>query len=394
MAGGGQTPKAVWVVIASQFGLAFSINYVIVFLPFYIRSVSPLSEAATLVWTGLVVAGAPAAASVASTLWGALTARLSPKLLFERGLLTHSLVVAATAFTTSLPLLLALRIAQGVLGGISTISLIIIGAISRRETLPSHIGLLNSALTTGSIIGPPVGAAIAAAWGFRAAFLSAAGLIGAALVFSHRFLPPIPPQRPSAGAPRVSRRELLAGWLVSVTAMVQLGFLPSVLPQVLAVYGIEGDRAVAAAGLVVMAYGAAAAVGAASLRWVRRLPHRGAVLGAGAASALLQAALALAGSLPVFLAFRVMQAFLAGLIMPLVMADVAATGRGAAVGTLNTARFVGNALGPILATVLLARADLTTLHAAISAAALVTLLAFAAMRPVREKALEVTGVRE
>ncbi len=377
----GGTSKAVWVVVASQFGLAFSVNYVVVFLPFYIDAVSPLSEAETLVWTGLVVGAAPAAASIASALWGMLTARFSPKLLLERGLLSHSLIVAAIAFTTNLPALVLLRLLQGVLGGISTISLIIISTVSRREALAGHIGLLNSAMTTGALLGPPVGAAIAAAAGFRAAFLSAGLVIAVTLVLCHRLLPPVPPRRPADGAPRVSRRALAADWLVSVTAMIQLVFLPSVLPQVLAGFGIARERAVVTAGLVVTAYGAAAAVGAASLRWIGRLPHRRAVLAAGVASALLQAALALPGGLAGFLALRVLQAFLAGLVMPLLMADVAATGRGGAVGALNTARFVGNAVGPIAATALLARADLATLYLTISVAALASLALFAATRP-------------
>lgn len=373
-------PKEVWVVIAAQFGLAFSVNYVIVFLPFYINAISPLPESETLVWTGLIIGAAPAAASIASTLWGMLTARFSPKLLFERGLLTHSLIVAAVAFTTSLPALVLLRLLQGMLGGISTIALIIISAVSRREALAAHIGLLNSAMTTGALVGPPIGAAIAAAAGFRAAFLSAGLVIAVTLVLCHRLLPPVSPQRSAVGAPRVSRRELVADWLVSVTAMIQLVFLPSVLPQVIAGFGIAQERAVVTAGLVVTAYGAAAAVGAASLRWIGQLPHRRAVLAAGVASALLQGALALATGLAGFVVLRVLQAFLAGLVMPLLMADVAATGRGGAVGVLNSARFAGNALGPIVATTLLARADLTTLYLTISAVALASLAVFAVAR--------------
>src|SRR5690606_13641815 len=67
-----RTPKAVWVAVGAQFGLAFSMNYLTVFLPFYIRSVSELPEAQTLVWTGLILAASPAAASIASPMWGSL----------------------------------------------------------------------------------------------------------------------------------------------------------------------------------------------------------------------------------------------------------------------------------------------------------------------------------
>lgn len=383
MAGREITPRAVWVAVSAQFGLAFSMNYLTVFLPFYIRSVSSFPEAQTLLWTGLIVGGSPAAASVASALWGTLTSRVSPKLLFLRGLLTHTLLIAATAFTTSLPLLLGLRLVQGVMGGISTIALIIIAAVSRKEHLPANIGLLNSAMTTGAIVGPPIGAAVVAAFGFRAGFLSAAAVVGISLLLCLRFLPAVSPRPPAPGAAPVSRRALFAAWLVSVTTMVQLVFLAAVLPQVLAGFGITGRQAVAAAGLVVMAYGGAATVGSVSLRWFGRIPHRRAVIAASLVATGLQASLALAPTLAVFVGLRVLQTFLAGLLMPLIMADVAATGRGGAVGTLNTARFAGNAAAPVIATTLLARANLEIAYLAIAVASLAALAVFVVSGPDR-----------
>jgi DHA1 family multidrug resistance protein-like MFS transporter len=379
------TPKAIWVAVGAQFGLAFSMNYLTVFLPFYIRSVSVLPEEQTLLWTGLILAGSPAAASLASPMWGSLTTRVSPKLLFLRGLLAHAVVITATAFTTSLPVLLGLRLVQGIMGGISTIALIIIGQVSRKEHLAGNIGLFNSAMTTGSILAPPIGSVVAATLGFEAGFLSAAGIVTVSLFLGSRFLPPIPPVSPKAGLPPVSRRALFAAWLVSVMAMVQLVFLAAILPDVLAGFGITGRPAVVAAGLVVAAYGATASLGAVSLRWLGGLPHRRAVLGAGLAGAVLQASLALPASLAAFMTLRVTQTFLAGLLMPLIMADVAATGRGGAVGTLNTARFVGLAAAPLAATALLARTDLDTVYVAIAVATLAALGVFVASGPDRRR---------
>ena len=376
-----RTPKAVWVAVGAQFGLAFSMNYLTVFLPFYIRSVSELPEAQTLVWTGLILAASPAAASIASPMWGSLTSRISPKLLFLRGMLTHAVMITVTAFTTSLPLLLGLRVVQGAMGGISTIALIIIGAVSRKEQLAGHIGLFNSAMTTGSILAPPIGSVVAASLGFEAGFLSAAAIVTLAFAFGLRFLPAIPPVPPRADAPPVSRRALFAAWLVSVMAMTQLVFLAAILPDVLAGFGMTGRKAVVAAGLVVAAYGATAALGSASLRWLHGLALRRAVLQAGLASAILQGALALAPNLAVFVVLRVVQTFLAGLIVPLIMADVAATGRGGAVGTLNTARFAGLALAPLVATSLLARTNLATVYLALAAATLVSLVVFMVSGP-------------
>jgi hypothetical protein len=55
------------VLVAAQFSLAFAINFMTVFLPFYVQAISPLDEAATLRWTGLIVGVSSAVATFGST---------------------------------------------------------------------------------------------------------------------------------------------------------------------------------------------------------------------------------------------------------------------------------------------------------------------------------------
>jgi hypothetical protein len=46
------------VLVTAPFNLAFAINFMYVFLSFYVQVISPLDEAATLRWTGLAAAAA------------------------------------------------------------------------------------------------------------------------------------------------------------------------------------------------------------------------------------------------------------------------------------------------------------------------------------------------
>jgi DHA1 family multidrug resistance protein-like MFS transporter len=115
-------------ISVSQFGIAFSFNFVMVFLPFFIHDISPYSSQETLIWVGFVM-GAPAfAAALASTFWGSLASRFSPKTLFMGGLFSHAVIILVMGFVSSLPVLLVLRIVQGILGGISTVGLIIVSS--------------------------------------------------------------------------------------------------------------------------------------------------------------------------------------------------------------------------------------------------------------------------
>ncbi|MEJ2101122.1 MAG: MFS transporter [Desulfobacterales bacterium] len=80
------------------------------------------------------------AAALASTFWGSLATRFSPKKLYMRGLLSHALIILLMGYVSSLPVLLVLRIVQGIMGGISTVGLVIVSSSSSREWAARDIG--------------------------------------------------------------------------------------------------------------------------------------------------------------------------------------------------------------------------------------------------------------
>jgi hypothetical protein len=67
-------------------------------------------------------------------------------------------------------------------------------------------------------------------------------------------------------------------------------------------------------------------------------------------------------------------------VFPLTISIFARDVGGGMIGFLNSARFFGNALGPLMATSLLAYSNLLTLYIAIAAFTLVTLWAFLASK--------------
>lgn len=361
--------------LAAQFGLAFSMNSVFVFMPFYIRTISPFDAAATLRWTGLIMGGASLVATFVSPFWGYMTARQSPKQLFERSLLSHAIALALMAATTNLYLLFALRLVQGFLGGLSTIGIIIVSATSPRHHLPRNMAYYQASMTTGQLVGPPIGAFAAAAFGYRAAFLITSALVIGTFLFSHRSLSSIPPQPTERTRTTVSLGQVAAFFSVALAATIQITFLPSILPEVLRGLGVpEGYRTVAA-GLIVSAYALASIAGATGLS--RLAPRVGAtrlLLLCGAASAALQVFLLLGHTIWTFTAIRMAQTAAVSALPPLVMARVAERGHGGTLGLVNSSRFAGNTLGPILGTFILAQGSLGALYgtiAAITAAALI-----------------------
>lgn len=367
-AGARESSRAFVVVSAAQCSIAFALNFMFVFLPFYIRSVSPMDEAATLRWTGLILGAASATATVGSTFWGSLSDRYSPKGLFERGLISHAILVILMAFTTDVRLLLAIRIVQGFLGGISTIGLIIVSAVSSEEQLPRRLGTYQAALTLGQIFGPPLGAVGAELLGFRGAFLASGVILCGVYLFSRLALARIPPCPRKPGGETVPRRQVLAAWGISLVATMHIVFLPSILPAILRSFEIPEPQRLVTAGVIVFAYGLTSAAG--SYGWSRlagRYPTgRLILLAAGGASAC-QLLLACGTDVTTFTVIRMAQTGCAAGIFPLVLAEVVGRTRGSTIGVINTARFAGMALGPVTATFILAHADLVTLYVVLAA---------------------------
>ncbi len=371
-----RSPRDVQVAVAAQFGLAFSMNFVFVFLPFYVRSISPFDEAATLRWTGLIMGGASLVATFVSPVWGYMTARQSPKRLFERALLSHCIALGLMAATTNLHLLFILRLAQGFLGGLSTIGIIIVSATSPPEHMPRNMGYYQASMTLGQLVGPPVGALAAAAFGYRAAFLITAALVGGIFAFSYRSLSPVPPQPVERARTTVPLRQIAAFFSLSLAATVQITFLPSILPHILHGFGVREDLQPVTAGLIVSAYALASVLGATGLS--RLAPRVGAtrlMFVCGITASILQVLLLFGRAVWSFTLIRMAQTAAVSALPPLVMARVAERGHGGTLGLVNSSRFAGNTLGPILGTFILAHGSLPPLYFTIAALTAAALLA-------------------
>jgi DHA1 family multidrug resistance protein-like MFS transporter len=356
------------VVSTTQFFLAFALNFMLVFLPFYVHRISTLEEDATLRWLGLIMGAAPAMATFGSAFWGGLTDRFGPKGLFERGMLSHAILVILMGFTTDLRLLFAIRVVQGFFGGISTIGLIIVAASSDEGELARRMGVYQSALTLGQIFAPPLGAMAAAAFGFRGAFLTSGLMLFVVCLCCHLALSRIPPRPKPTVAAAIPRRQIWLAWLVSLVGTMHIIFLPSVLPTILRGFEVPESQGLVTAGTIVFAYGIAAVAGSYGFsRLAGRVPAGRLVLVTASGASICQLLLYFGTDAVTFTLIRMMQTGCAAGIFPLILAQLATRAEGKTIGFINTARFAGNALGPVAATFILAHSDLFTLYLVLGA---------------------------
>jgi DHA1 family multidrug resistance protein-like MFS transporter len=363
----------------SQFGIAFSFNFVMVFLPFFIHDISPYSSQDTLIWVGFIMGAPSFAAALTSTFWGSLTSRLSPKVLFMRGLLSHAVMILLMGFVSNLPVLLVLRIVQGILGGISTVGLIIVSSSSSREWASRDIGLFQNAMTLGQLIGPPIGALAATTLGYKGAFISASALVFVTLAFCFFYVTEFP--RESRQTPTFTKhamnKKTLIGWGLCFTATVQLMFLPSVLPNIFRGFNMEESMALKSAGLVVMLYTATAMAGTFLLcRWAAKVTIHRLIITVGILGTVLQFLLSVSPGFTSFVVVRMLQTAMIAAVMPLVFSSFASDLDARVIGFLNSSRFAGNALGPMIGASVLAFSSLNWLYLSIGSMGLLALVSY------------------
>ncbi len=311
--------------------------------------------------------------------FGSLAHRLRPRSIYLAGLIFNLVTVVLMAFTQNVLLLFIIRVFQGVGGGISTIGLIITAVSSSDENRAYHLGIFQSCMAAGQLLGPFLGTLAVSAFGFRGAFVSASVMLFISIVFCYAAVTDIPalPPGEEGSARSLLDKRVIAGWILCIAATIHLMFAPGILPNVFQHYGLGRDVALRWAGTVVMLYTATAMTGTYIWsRFARRVGVRKMVLLLACLTIGLQLLLIVAGGMTGFTALLMLLAGMAGAILPLTMSILATGQKGSIIGFLNSARFVGNAVGPMLATSVLAFSGIPVLCLLLSLITFVSLLGF------------------
>jgi MFS family permease len=369
--------KGVFFLAISQFGNTFSMNFIAVFMPFYILKISDYSPRETMLWTGLIMGGPSLVAAFMSPVWGRLTSRFRPKLLFERALLANGIITLLYGFAGKVYILFLLRCILGLLGGASTVGLILITVLSPKERIHKDISLYQVAMTTGQLIGPPVGAYMVSLTGYRASFVMASFIISVFFVFCYHYVKDIPPQKTASSSGKSSRKGIFWGWALSLLAIVHITYIPSILPHILENFHLKEGTALNFAGMIMMAYTLTAILGNYLINnFAPRHRLRSVILYTGLSAAFFQAAMCFGNGVFSFTLIRMLQTGAIAAIFPMILSVFASGARGQTLGLLNSARFAGNAIGPLMATSILAYSNLSILYLIIAGLTLVALTAF------------------
>jgi MFS family permease len=215
--------------------------------------------------------------------------------------------------------------------------------------------------------------------GYKGAFAIASVAIFAVSIFCYLYVndvPKLPKEVKSSLRTLLDRRVILA-WMLCFTASIQLMFLPSVLPNVLDQFHIEKPVALKLAGTIVMLYTATAMIGTYLWGWLsRKYGLFRTITFLFTLSIVFQALMALSRGIIDYTLIRMIQTGLVAATLPLIISIFLREPKGGIIGFLNSARFTGVAVGPMIATSILAFSSLEVVYLLISAISLLALLGF------------------
>jgi MFS family permease len=351
---------------------SFAWSFAFISLPFYVQSISPYDPGTTLRWAGWILGISSLVTVVTSPAWGRGGERGDPRRLYILVQVFQGLAFIGMAIAHTLPQLLVARLILGSMGAASTLAFIIASRRTDVVEVRREVAAVQLAMTTGQVLGPLGGAAIAARIGFRPSFV-VGGLIllGSAAFVQWGVRLPAYLQRPRLEVTSARARDLVVPVMLVLAVSNQLFFLTAVLPEIVPRLGVAPERVVEVGGLLVFVSAVAAGLGAlATPRLAALLPEATLMAGLLVSSGLLTAAMALPQTAWGYAVLRFLQVLCAAPLFPLVVARTAQRGSGGAIGVINSARIGGSFIGPVLATSILSVSSPAVLYVTLGLACL------------------------
>ncbi len=360
-----QWQKNLYTLWAAQFLAMIGLTLIVPFVPLYIGTlgVSRLEDVER--WSGILFAAPFLTQALVAPLWGVLGDRYGRKIMVMRALAGIGTTNLLSAFVQHVAQLLALRMVQGGVSGFVAATNALVSSSIPRDRLGSAMGLLQTSLTAGSVIGPLIGGALADLVGYRRVFIINGLMCWLAAVVVLYWAQEPPGERVRPTGPGV--RENLAYFFASpilrtiglllITSQLAVWSIEPIFPLFVGSLGVPPDRVATVAGVLFSVTGIASIFGAPLWGRVSDRIGEGRVLVLVLWGACLAyAAQAGVGSPVSLFVFRAALGLFVGGLMPPLYATVArltpSDRLGGIMGVTSSAIMLGNLLGPLLGGVL------------------------------------------
>jgi DHA1 family multidrug resistance protein-like MFS transporter len=337
-----------------QFLASIAFNLMGSFLPLFISSELNHTLIDATYWTGIAQLIASSLMAFTAPFWGFMCDRVGTKKIMMVVLVGNTVVYGGMAMSTSVLHIIAFRGLQGAFGGLSTVMFSLVARIEKISDLKKALSYQMVAMTLGGLVGPGIGGLLANIVGYRMTFAASSFLFISIIPMAFVLSMPPPAYRESEPS-RFEGLDLKA-MFPDVVALILvyacISFIGPTIPWFMESLGVPYEQLLTFTALVTILNGLAFAIATPLLTRVvtyRTLP----ILSVATAGAIFLTTFVTDAYQ--FIALRVIIGSIQAGIPPSLLGGKGT--RGAAMGFLNSARFMGMAIGPFLATSILGNGE-------------------------------------
>lgn len=176
--------RNVYILMALQFLVVGAMTMIMPFLPLYLKELGITDQSEMQIWSGIIFGINFFSAFIVAPIWGNLADRFGRKLMILRSGFGMAIIVFFTGLAATPMQLLLLRLLSGTVSGFIPASISLVATNTPKNQVGYALGLLQSGVVAGTIMGPLIGGVLAELVGFRNIFFITAVVIGIAAVFA------------------------------------------------------------------------------------------------------------------------------------------------------------------------------------------------------------------
>ena len=334
-----------------QFAVSVAFNLMGSFLPLFINSELKHTLIDATYWTGTSQLVASSLMAFTAPFWGFMCDRVGTKKIMMMVLAGNTLVYGGMAMSTSVLHIVAFRGLQGAFGGLSTVMFALVASIESVKDLKRALSHQMVAMTLGSLIGPGIGGLLAHTIGYRLTFAASSLIFVSIIPIAFVLSMPLPADRESEPSrfEGLDLKTMFPDVVALILVYACISFIGPTISWFLESLGVPYEQLLTVTALATILNGLAFVVATPLLTGVvtyRTLP----ILSVAAAGAIFVTTFVTDPYQ--FVALRVIVGSIQAGIPPSLLGGKPRR-KGTAMGFLNSARFMGMAVGPFMATSIL-----------------------------------------
>ncbi len=162
--------RNLYIVWFAQFITMLGMSMIVPFLPFFIRELGVSISSDVARWSGIVFSGPFIVSFFTTPIWGTLGDRFGRKLIMIRAIFGLGIAQILTGLAQNVYQLFIFRLIQGAISGFIPSALAFVAAETPYEKKGYAIGVLQTSMASGQLLGPLFGGILADLIGYRHIF--------------------------------------------------------------------------------------------------------------------------------------------------------------------------------------------------------------------------------